>query len=172
MDLLLYRLKCNINTNMYLESMHKVIKYDYLEGKKIKRLDKSLHALQKFIRDKSVDRLIKLTKGKTSRHQQNINNRHRVSLSATFTITKNCDSNSFLVIDNEKEFIVSQNNSSPCCALNCEYCNICTHSYDCTCIDFLIRTNICKHIHYVCLNQDTNTSSKNILVNDEVTIKL
>lgn len=61
-----YRKELGINTNMYLESMHRIIKYDYLEGKKIKRLDKSLHSLMRFTRDKHVERLIKLTKGKYS----------------------------------------------------------------------------------------------------------
>ncbi|CAG9828164.1 unnamed protein product, partial [Diabrotica balteata] len=45
-----YRQNTGINTNMRLESMHKVIKYLYLGGKKIKRLDKGLFALNKYIR--------------------------------------------------------------------------------------------------------------------------
>ncbi|KAJ8963606.1 hypothetical protein NQ314_005506 [Rhamnusium bicolor] len=59
-----YRAKCQINTNMHVESLHKVLKYHYLDGKKIKRLDKSLHALQKYIRDTTVERIRKLTIGK------------------------------------------------------------------------------------------------------------
>lgn len=58
-----YRKELLINTNMYLESMHRVIKYEYLEGKKVKRLDKTLHNLMRFTRDKQVERIIKLTKG-------------------------------------------------------------------------------------------------------------
>ena len=52
---------------MFLESMHKTIKYEYLDGKKVKRLDKTLYSLQIFIRDKRVNQLIKLTKGKNSK---------------------------------------------------------------------------------------------------------
>lgn len=59
-----YRKELLINTNMYLESMHRIIKYEYLEGKKVKRMDKSLHNLMRFTRDKQVERIIKLTKGK------------------------------------------------------------------------------------------------------------
>lgn len=73
-----FRKGCGINTNMRLESMHKVIKYFYLEGKKVKRLDRSLHVL-KYLRDKSVDRIIKKTKGKYTQHTSGIIKRHRIA---------------------------------------------------------------------------------------------
>jgi len=34
-----------INTNMYLEALHKSIKYCYLEGKQCRKLDSSINAL-------------------------------------------------------------------------------------------------------------------------------
>lgn len=43
-----YWLRLGINTNMYLESFHKILKHIYLEGKRVKRLDKTIHALIKF----------------------------------------------------------------------------------------------------------------------------
>ncbi|CAH0555155.1 unnamed protein product [Brassicogethes aeneus] len=49
-----YRLYSGINTNMHLESMHKVLKYIYLEGRKVKRLDKAVHAILNFIRDRLI----------------------------------------------------------------------------------------------------------------------
>ncbi|KAF0722333.1 MULE domain-containing protein, partial [Aphis craccivora] len=45
-----------INTNMYLESLHKNIKYCYLEGKHCKRLDMAINALMSLVRDKSFER--------------------------------------------------------------------------------------------------------------------
>jgi len=59
-----HRLHAGINTNMHIERMHRTLKLIYLEGKKVKRLDKSIHALLKFLRDKSINRLIVLHKGK------------------------------------------------------------------------------------------------------------
>ena len=32
----------------------------------------------------------------------------------------------------------------------CTQCNACVHMYCCTCLDFLLHTTICKHIHLVC----------------------
>lgn len=47
-----FRQNSSINTNMHLESMHKTIKYFYLERKIVKRLDKGLHAVIKYVRNK------------------------------------------------------------------------------------------------------------------------
>ncbi|KAJ8932511.1 hypothetical protein NQ314_014603 [Rhamnusium bicolor] len=57
-----FREKLGINTNMHLKSMHKLIKYFYLARKTVKRLDKGLHVVLKYVRDKSVERIIKITK--------------------------------------------------------------------------------------------------------------
>lgn len=69
-----YRKGCAVSTNMHLESMHKSIKYFYLESKKVKRLDKSIHALLEFLHNKKVDRIIKLTKGNSTHHTSKIRN--------------------------------------------------------------------------------------------------
>jgi len=45
---------------MYLESIHKTIKYFYLNGRKNKRMDQCINALLKFIRNNIFDRFIKL----------------------------------------------------------------------------------------------------------------
>lgn len=41
-----------------------------------------------------------------------------------------------------------------CCSIKCSFCHICIHSYKCSCVDFLIRTVICKHIHYIAMQGD------------------
>ncbi|KAJ8927486.1 hypothetical protein NQ314_020049, partial [Rhamnusium bicolor] len=80
-----YRKHCGINTNMYLESMHKQIKYFYLHGTTVKRLDKGLHAVLQYSRDKMVEHLIKGTKGKSSIHKRNILQRHTTAISSQFS---------------------------------------------------------------------------------------
>lgn len=49
---------------MFVEAFHKVFQYQYLKGKTNKRLDNCILNLLKYVRDKTFDRLIKLTKGK------------------------------------------------------------------------------------------------------------
>lgn len=53
-----------INANMYLEALHKNIKHCYLDGKQCKRLDLSINALMALVRDKSFERIIKMSKQK------------------------------------------------------------------------------------------------------------
>lgn len=151
-----FRACCGINTNMRLESMHKTIKYFYLDGKKVKRLDKSLHVLLKYVRDKSVDRIIKNVKGKHTIHTKNILLRHRAALSSEFFIEFDKDNKTRCLIstvsakqETGEIYCVEKLLNESCCDLMCIDCKICYHTYSCTCNDFCIKNSICKHIHYV-----------------------
>ena len=75
-----FRVGLGINTNMFVEAFHKVFKYQYLKGKSNKRLDNLLLNLLKYVRDKTFDRLIKLTKGKVTSRLSVIHERHLRSL--------------------------------------------------------------------------------------------
>ena len=75
-----HRLWAQINTNMHLESVHKTLKYFYLSGKRVKRLDKGIHAMMHFIRDKIFDRIITLEKGKVTSKLKDLRARHKRSL--------------------------------------------------------------------------------------------
>ncbi|KAH1006085.1 hypothetical protein HUJ04_006963 [Dendroctonus ponderosae] len=55
-----FRKYTGINTNMYLESLHKVIKDFYLEGKRCKRLDKNINSLINLVTDKIFERIINI----------------------------------------------------------------------------------------------------------------
>lgn len=59
-----FRKNSTINTNMFVERMHKTLKYGFFQGKKMARLDKTIHCLLQFIESKVFDRLIVLHKGK------------------------------------------------------------------------------------------------------------
>lgn len=75
-----YRILSGINTNMALENFNKLLKYCYLRGKKVKRLDKTLCALLKLINDKLYDILIKTYKGKVVSKLKILRKRHAESL--------------------------------------------------------------------------------------------
>ncbi|KAJ8951703.1 hypothetical protein NQ314_007652, partial [Rhamnusium bicolor] len=69
----------------FKKSMHKQIKYFYLHGTPVKRLDKGLYAVLQYSRDKMVEHLIKETKGKSSIHKKNILQRHTTAISSQFS---------------------------------------------------------------------------------------
>ncbi|XP_050310809.1 uncharacterized protein LOC126746544 [Anthonomus grandis grandis] len=158
-----FRQECGINTNMRLESLHKVIKYFYLNGKCVKRLDKGLHATLKYLRDKTVDRLIKHTKGKSTCKSHEIFKSHRMAVSSSFDLVVQTPG-IWAVSNNLNKYIVKQIPLlKKCCSLICQFCDICVHQYSCTCPNYFINTVICKHIHFVVLktpvNNNVNTNS-------------
>jgi len=94
--------------------------------------------IRRFTRDKKVERMIKLTKGKSTTRIQEIKKRHVTSISLNLKITKN-DANSWNV-DSEhtpsKSYVVKQINEEICCVIVCSTCNICIHTFECTCLDY------------------------------------
>lgn len=74
-----YRLGAGLNTNMHIERMHQTIKYLYLNGKHVKRLDKTIHSLMKFIKDKLFERIVTMNKGKISSKVKELRKRHKSS---------------------------------------------------------------------------------------------
>ena len=149
-----YRVGLGINTNMFCEAFHRVFKYTYLKGKANKRVDKCLVNLIKFKRDKTFERIKKLTKGKLTQKLSMIQARHRNSLNLDFGSVTQSEDNSWICKseDGNRNYTVILN-SQRCddrqCSLKCSSCNICVHTYTCSCVDFLLYSTICKHIHLV-----------------------
>lgn len=62
---LTYRVGSCINTNIFVEAFHRVLKHVYLHGTLNRRLDILINTLLRFARDKGFERLFKLSKGKS-----------------------------------------------------------------------------------------------------------
>ncbi|KAF0707929.1 Transporter [Aphis craccivora] len=156
-----HRKGLGVNCNMHLESMHKTIKYHYLNGCKVGQLDKSITTIRRYTRDKKVERIIKLTKGKTSTRIQEIKKRHNKSTLLDLTINQD-SANNWSV---ESEYTPSQfykikkNNDDVCCPMMCSNCKLCIHTFQCSCPDYQIKSMICKHIHYVALKTMSTENS-------------
>ena len=76
-----YRVGTPMNTNMYAESFHRVLKIVYLQQKHHRRMDSLIYTLLKISRDKSFEQLMKLEKGKHTHRICDINKRHRTAVS-------------------------------------------------------------------------------------------
>ncbi len=124
---LCYRKFSHINTNMYVEAFHRVIKYLYLKGKTNKRIDKCILVLMKYERDKIFERVSKLEKGKISGRIALIMKRHTTSKSiskqhinqvndATWTITSEDFKQEYTVVKEQDSCMVN-------CALRCHECD-------------------------------------------------
>lgn len=49
-----FRVGLRINTNMALESLHRIVKHDYMKGRVNKRLDKALYYFKNISKTKST----------------------------------------------------------------------------------------------------------------------
>lgn len=146
-----YRLFCGLNTNMHLERMHRTIKYIYFNGKNTKRLDKMLYVLMKFIRDRLYDRLITLHKGKITKKISDLRVRHKESLKLSESLIMKGDTGWNILSSNRTDLYFIKESTTDCtCNLRCLDCKTCIHNFSCTCIDYSIRWNMCKHIHLLC----------------------
>lgn len=178
-----YRKNMVLNTNNHLESTFKIFKHIYLKGKKIKRLDKSMYALMKLVVHKSHKNFIAEEKGTVSSKISAIRKKHKAAVKASkdinhrFQSISNVGENMWLIPSEttKDEFyeVKSNKDNKNCenCKLFCRTCNACIHDYTCSCIDYLIKYNMCKHIHFVCtkMQQETTSNDEKPLCNAVVT---
>ena len=152
---------------MYVEAFHRVLKYLYLKGKVNKRMDKCIHVLLKFTRDKGFERLIKLEKRKVSKRNKIIQLRHRKSLELPLDSVYQIEETSQWTVNSEFETnchysVTLENLQCPFkCHIQCDDCRICVHMYTCNCMDALIQSTICKHIHLVVRFRTNQTNQTN-----------
>lgn len=150
-----HRKNCGINTNMRLEALHKVLKYFYLHGRKNKRLDKCVDALVKYTRDCLFKRLRKIIKNERPRQLKDIARSHLKAKDVqvhfnqvmnTWSVTSQTSSSNSYEVELVCNTVGICNND---CQMICEQCipKICVHTFSCECVDYIIKTNICKHIH-------------------------
>ncbi|GIY19374.1 hypothetical protein CDAR_414571 [Caerostris darwini] len=150
-----YRKHLGIQTNMYLESFHKVLKHIYLEGKKIKRIDKTLNALLKLTKDKIFERMCNIARKIPATTLSNTNqNQSQCGLISNEMITPIIENTEWKIKPSQETsltYTVRKNPDPICRTCRClplnSNCNICVHEYECTCCDNLVRFNICEHIH-------------------------
>jgi len=65
---------------MYLEAMHKKLKYCYMDGKQNRRVDKCISLLMRFARDMMFERTIRMMKNKPTFRMEQIAHSHLRSI--------------------------------------------------------------------------------------------
>ena len=96
-----YRIGTPMNTNMYAESFHRVIKIVYLQQKHNRRMDSLIYTLLKISRDKAFEQLMKFEKGKHTHRICDINKRHRTAVSFAHLATITCTAEDSLKVSSE-----------------------------------------------------------------------
>ena len=142
-----------VNTNMHLESFHRLLKVVYFQQKQNRRVDALLNVLLKLSRDKAFERLQKLEKGKSSYRISEVNKWHKNAEQLDKESINELSNNHWMVKSQEREhFYTVGRLTCSCkmsCKLKCTQCGVCPHMHTCTCIDSVLHYTACKHIHLV-----------------------
>jgi len=115
------------------------------------------------VRDKSFEKIIKISKQNMSNKLSQIIAAHNKSTKITPDMVVEVNGN-WLVnseTDIHTQYRVEKTTLSCDCLLRCNVCKICLHTYTCTCTNNVIYFNICKHIH-ACAKQQTVTDSETV----------
>ena len=57
-------------------------------------------------------------------------------------------------------YLVEKKLDNCSCKLHCRSCDVCVHMFSCTCMDFLIHSTVCKHIHLVRMSSLSQNQSR------------
>lgn len=157
-----YRIKAGIITNNHVESFFKTLKYQLLENKKSTRLDFLLHKLK--LRS-TYDYKKQIDMGDRGRACTEFVSKafHNKSLKIELSQVNVTNEGWTFMSKTNKCYTVSKGECNDCKCLNrCLYCNVCEKKYVCDCKEFRVKENLCKHVHWVAVNDnniDSNISS-------------
>ena len=161
-----FRTEATSNTNMYVEAFHRVIKYDYLDGKQNRRMDKFINALVQYSRDTIYQEARDELMTPDGYRLNEINKRHH-----------NCEKLQVSAVGSQWEVLselgkdkykVSLAQLECDCKLRCRTCKVCPHRYICTCPDYKNRNvNCCKHIHAVHIQANAGQSLEVPMINND-----
>lgn len=163
-----HRVGAIVNTNMHLESFHRLLKVVYLQGKVNRRLDHLIRIILKVSRDKGFERLQKLHEGKVSHRAYELNRRHRkaeeMQIAPTMTSATTWEVKS--QSSPQTVHVVQAREDHQCvCQLTCGVCKVCTYKYSCTCGDYAVHNTACKHIHLVhMMPHSMETDQENVML--------
>ena len=151
-----------VNTNMYVESFHRLLKVVYLESKQNRRLDRLLNVLLRIARDIAFERFQKISKGKCTHRISEIRKRHKsaIEMADKGFVPVPVSETSWRVQSQQsadKSYVVTIHQESCDCKLCCLTCSACIHMYTCSCADSSIHTTVCKHQHLVHLYRQKTT---------------
>ncbi|KAF6204557.1 hypothetical protein GE061_018717 [Apolygus lucorum] len=159
-----YRSDIFLEKNTPLESISKAIKNVFLQGKKCKRLDKSLADLMKLTRDKLFDQSILAHKSHLPVDLALMQKRHGaylMSMTPDLSFQKSANGWRVITSPSEEPHEVVPNNLACQCHIRCDDCQMCYHSFKCSCAVSVVEWNVCKHIHFVASSVSSMTTQTN-----------
>ena len=161
-----YRIGTVVNTNMFAESFHRVLKVVYFNKKQNRRVDYLIHTLLRIPRNIIYDTLRKTEMNASTHRKCEINKRHKIAQevhkSSSSCVLQSCGINMWRMesLSSNGTFYMIQKLKDDCdCHLQCSPCGGCIHMYTCTCLDSTVHSTICKHAHSSVMHADKGRHS-------------
>lgn len=142
-------------TNLQLLRLHEKFKLVYKEGKNSKKLCKYVASLMTLFDDSQLDQLSRV-EDKDPAKQKALLDRHKKSTEAGSLVYEIAVEPVYWLCPSESSYEVyyevrrEKKREQTCCDLKCPTCASCRHDYKCTCLDYIVNLNMCKHIHRIC----------------------
>lgn len=148
------------NTNMHIESFHKLIKYIYLKSNRIKKISNLIEVLKEIVCQVKVDRIVKLKKRKNNKKSRSNYQNHPKAMSKSNLYSIELFHNQdevyevYQVFKNDKiniKYYLTVNYNDHNCNNYCKLCKTCPHQISCSCIRYRLKNEMCKHVHMLSL---------------------
>ncbi|KAL1488830.1 hypothetical protein ABEB36_014625 [Hypothenemus hampei] len=159
-----HRLNAGINTNMAIENLNKVLKYNKMNGQRNIRIEKLLDLLEELVKEKMWKTIINSERPNANNYQHKVTVAAHKKAELQFQIEiELIDCGKFQVQSfsvSNKFYTVNSNAlcDKDCRTVYCHQCKICIHRYKCNCPDNSVKTAMCKHIHAVALFEKRSES--------------
>ncbi|XP_073987303.1 uncharacterized protein [Rhodnius prolixus] len=161
-----FRTTFDLAVDIQLERIHRTLKYLFLAVKTLKRLDKSVIEITKFVQDEFFSKNKILTEELRFAKMREIDSRHRASLRLSLDNVVT-EEHGWVVVSKSRTFhklIVCDISPNCNCSLICAPCKVCIHRFCCSCNDSSVMWRMCKHIHLVCRAVGFTRSEKESIV--------
>lgn len=141
---------------MALESLNRYIKKEKLKDNGNIRLEKLLNVLEEVVDDKMWKRIILLKRPNRNTYQ----GRAVVLAHKKAELMKGCVKEEgfghFSVKSSKSDKYYNVHYKESCVNINCREmfcaaCKVCFHKYRCECVEYLVKSITCKHVHVVAL---------------------
>ncbi|KAJ8913914.1 hypothetical protein NQ315_005711 [Exocentrus adspersus] len=158
-----HRINAGINTNMTIESLNKLLKYNKMCGQRNIRVEKLLDLLDEIVDEKMWKKIIYSERPNSNNYQHKITmeSHKKAEHMSDMVETSECGFKVQSCSEKDKYYLVYYN----------ELCDKdCRTGYKCQCPENTIKSVICKHIHAVALFEARSKSvlrSCNIDMSDE-----
>lgn len=143
-------------TNLQLLRLHDKFKLVYKEGKNSKKLCRYVASLMTLF-DTSQLELLSRMEDKNPAKQKALLDRHKKSTEVVSVVYEVAVEPVYWLCPSESSSEVyyevrreGKRDQTCLCDLKCPTCASCRHDYKCTCLDYVVNLNMCKHIHRIC----------------------